>query len=60
MLRTLIETRVHRRLAVITITVIIAIFGAHAFMETPIEAYPDVTNTQYPGHGHQSDVRLRA
>jgi len=46
MLRTLIETCVHRRLAVIVITVIITIFGVHAFMETPIEAYPDVTNTQ--------------
>ena len=46
MLRTLIEACVHRRLAVIVITVIITIFGVHAFMETPIEAYPDVTNTQ--------------
>jgi len=46
MLRTLIESCVHRRLAVIVITVIITIFGVHAFMETPIEAYPDVTNTQ--------------
>lgn len=46
MLRALIETCVHRRLAVITLTVIISIFGVHAFMETPIEAYPDVTNTQ--------------
>ncbi len=46
MLRTLIEACVHRRLAVIAITVIISIFGVHAFMETPIEAYPDVTNTQ--------------
>ncbi|MDD5578001.1 MAG: CusA/CzcA family heavy metal efflux RND transporter [Methylobacter sp.] len=46
MLRTLIDNCVHRRLAVIVITVIITIFGVHAFMETPIEAYPDVTNTQ--------------
>lgn len=46
MLRTLIESCVHRRLAVIVITVIITVFGVHAFMETPIEAYPDVTNTQ--------------
>jgi len=46
MLRALIETCVHRRFAVIVITVIITIFGVHAFMETPIEAYPDVTNTQ--------------
>lgn len=46
MLRSLIETCVHRRMAVITTTIIIAIFGIHAFLETPIEAYPDVTNTQ--------------
>jgi cobalt-zinc-cadmium resistance protein CzcA len=46
MLRALIETCVHRRLAVITITAIITVFGIHAFLETPIEAYPDVTNTQ--------------
>jgi heavy metal efflux system protein len=46
MLRTLIESCVHRRLAVIVITGIITVFGVHAFMETPIEAYPDVTNTQ--------------
>ncbi|MGZ4967936.1 MAG: efflux RND transporter permease subunit [Methylobacter sp.] len=46
MLRALIETCVHRRLAVITIAAIITIFGIHAFLETPIEAYPDVTNTQ--------------
>lgn len=46
MLRTLIERCVHRRLAVISTVVVIAIFGIHAFLETPIEAYPDVTNTQ--------------
>ncbi|WP_020484359.1 efflux RND transporter permease subunit [Methylomonas sp. MK1] len=46
MLRPLIEHCVHRRLFVIIVAVIIAIFGIHAFMETPIEAYPDVTNTQ--------------
>lgn len=45
MLRPLIEQCVHRRLAVITVAVIITIFGIHAFLETPIEAYPDVTNT---------------
>ncbi|MFZ2449233.1 MAG: CusA/CzcA family heavy metal efflux RND transporter [Methylovulum miyakonense] len=46
MLRALIEHCVHRRLAVITTVFVIAIFGVHAFLETPIEAYPDVTNTQ--------------
>lgn len=46
MLRSLIERCVHRRLAVITTALVITIFGVHAFLETPIEAYPDVTNTQ--------------
>ncbi len=46
MLRILIEHCVHRRLAVIVITVVITLFGLHAYLETPIEAYPDVTNTQ--------------
>ncbi len=46
MLRILIERCVHRRLVVVTLAVIIAIFGTHAFIQTPIEAYPDVTNAQ--------------
>ncbi len=46
MLRKLIETCVHRRLAVVATAVIVAIFGTHAYLLTPIEAYPDVTNTQ--------------
>jgi len=46
MLWTLIGYCVHRRLAVIATVFVIAIFGIHAFLETPIEAYPDVTNTQ--------------
>ncbi|HUL13404.1 MAG TPA: CusA/CzcA family heavy metal efflux RND transporter [Methylococcaceae bacterium] len=46
MLRALIEYCVHRRLAAIATTAVIAIFGIHAYLETPIEAYPDVTNTQ--------------
>ncbi|MDD5461430.1 MAG: CusA/CzcA family heavy metal efflux RND transporter [Methylococcales bacterium] len=46
MLRSLIEACVHRRIAVIVITSIIALFGVHAYLQTPIEAYPDVTNTQ--------------
>jgi cobalt-zinc-cadmium resistance protein CzcA len=46
MLRLLIEHCVHRRVAAIAVTVIVALFGLHAYLETPIEAYPDVTNTQ--------------
>ncbi len=46
MLKALIELCVHRRLAVLTTAIIVAIFGTHAYLQTPIEAYPDVTNTQ--------------
>lgn len=46
MLRALIEHCVHRRLATMAVIAVIALFGLHAYLETPIEAYPDVTNTQ--------------
>lgn len=46
MLQLLIETCVHRRVAALFATLVVAAFGLHAYLETPIEAYPDVTNTQ--------------
>jgi len=46
MLRLLIETCVHRRAAALFATLVVAIFGLRAYLDTPIEAYPDVTNTQ--------------
>ncbi|MGY6275006.1 efflux RND transporter permease subunit [Methylomonas sp. MgM2] len=46
MLKLLIEYCVHRRVAALVLTCIVAGFGIHAYLETPIEAYPDVTNTQ--------------
>ena len=46
MLRLLIETCVHRRTAAIFATLVVAVFGLRAYLDTPIEAYPDVTNTQ--------------
>ncbi len=46
MLRLLIETCVHRRTAAIFATLVVGIFGLYAYLDTPIEAYPDVTNTQ--------------
>jgi len=46
MLRLLIESCVHRRTATLFATLVVAIFGLHAYLDTPIEAYPDVTNTQ--------------
>jgi len=45
-LRLLIETCVHRRVAALFATLVIAAFGLYAYLDTPIEAYPDVTNTQ--------------
>ena len=46
MLRLLIETCVHRRAAVVFATAVVAVLGLRAYFDTPIEAYPDVTNTQ--------------
>lgn len=46
MLRLFIETCVHRRIAALFATLVVAAFGLRAYLDTPIEAYPDVTNTQ--------------
>lgn len=46
MLNLLIEASVHRRLAVLFVTAVIAAFGLRAYLDTPIEAFPDVTNAQ--------------
>ncbi|GAB6067812.1 CusA/CzcA family heavy metal efflux RND transporter [Methylothermus subterraneus] len=63
MLKALIEYCVHRRLAAVVTTAIVAGFGGYAFYQTPIEAYPDVTNTQvtvitlYPGYAPEEVER---
>lgn len=46
MLNLLIETCVHRRVAALFAIAVVAVFGIRAYWLTPIEAYPDVTNTQ--------------
>ena len=46
MLNRLIEICVHRRVAAIFGVLIAAAFGVHAYLNTPIEAFPDVTNAQ--------------
>src|SRR5262245_60362004 len=46
MLDKLIETCVHRRVAAIFTVAIVAAFGVRAYLNTPIEAFPDVTNAQ--------------
>src|SRR3954454_25151979 len=55
MLSHLIEASVHRRVATIFVPAVVAVFGIRAYLQTPIEAFPDVTNpqvtviTQLPG-----------
>jgi cobalt-zinc-cadmium resistance protein CzcA len=46
MLRHLIQFCVRRRVPVLVVTLAIAAFGVRAYLATPVEAYPDVTNLQ--------------
>ncbi|XAH25874.1 CusA/CzcA family heavy metal efflux RND transporter [Xylophilus sp. GW821-FHT01B05] len=46
MLRALITFAVQRRLVALTATIAIALYGVYAYLNTAIEAYPDVTNVQ--------------
>src|SRR5438874_12476574 len=46
MLDKLIETCVHRRVAALLAIAIVSSFGVRAYLNTPIEAFPDVTNAQ--------------
>src|SRR5437762_5122074 len=63
MLDKLIETCVHRRIAAILAIAIVSAFGVRAYLNTPIEAFPDVTNaqvtviSQYPGYAPEEIER---
>ena len=63
MLRALIDHCVHRRVAALAVTVILAVVGLRAFLDTAIEAFPDVTNaqvtviTQMPGYAPEEVER---
>lgn len=63
MLKLLIEHCVHRRMAVLAVTVVLVVMGARAFFDTAIEAFPDVTNaqvtviTQMPGYAPEEIER---
>ena len=46
MLKKLIDLCVSRRFAVLAFIALIAVYGFHAYQDTPIEAFPDVTNYQ--------------
>ncbi len=55
MLAALIDLCVRRRVATVVVTLVVAACGVHAYLSTPVEAFPDVTNiqidviTQVPG-----------
>src|SRR4051812_42371393 len=63
MLNKLIETCVHRRVAALLAIAIVSAFGVRAYLNTPIEAFPDVTNAQvtviaqYPGYAPEEIER---
>ena len=46
MLHALVRLCVERRFAALIITGLVAAYGVHAYLRTPIEAFPDVTNLQ--------------
>jgi len=60
----LIQACVHRRVAAVFVTLVVAAFGVRAYLDTPIEAFPDVTNaqvtviSQMPGYAAQEIERL--
>src|SRR3977135_2518076 len=63
MLRLLIETCVHRRVAAMFVTLVVAAFGLYASLATPIGGSPDVPNiqvtviTQLPGNAPEEIER---
>ena len=46
MIAALIRLCIHKRLAAVLMTLVVATYGLQAYFNTPIEAYPDVTNVQ--------------
>src|SRR5258706_15006906 len=46
MLLSLIRVCVRQRWAALFVTLVAAVFGVRAYLKTPVEAYPDVTNVQ--------------
>jgi len=46
MLHAIVRFCVERRIAALVVTALIAAYGVHAYLRTPIEAFPDVTNLQ--------------
>jgi cobalt-zinc-cadmium resistance protein CzcA len=46
MLRSLIHYCVRRRIPVLAVTLAMAAYGVRAYLQTPVEAFPDVTNLQ--------------
>jgi cobalt-zinc-cadmium resistance protein CzcA len=46
MLRLIVTHCIQRRFAAVVLTLMVAAYGVFAYLQTPVEAYPDVTNVQ--------------
>ena len=46
MIHALVRLCVEKRLPTIVITLVLMLYGISSYLQTPIEAYPDVTNVQ--------------
>ncbi len=46
MIRALIRACIQKRFVAVVVTLLVAAYGLSAYLKTPIEAYPDVTNVQ--------------
>jgi len=63
-IRAVVSYALHRRVIVLALLAVFAVFGVLAFLRLPVEAYPDVTNVQaqiitlFPGHAAEEVERL--
>ncbi len=64
MIRAVVSWALHRRAIVLALLGLFVVFSVVAFQRLPVEAYPDVTNTQaqiitlFPGHAAEEVERL--
>ncbi|HSC87310.1 MAG TPA: CusA/CzcA family heavy metal efflux RND transporter [Polyangiaceae bacterium] len=64
MIQSLVDFALRQRLVILVATLIVALWGVESFTHVPIEAYPDVGDTQvqvisqWPGHASEEIERL--
>ena len=66
MIRRILDFALRQRLAVLVATLVLIALGVHAYSVVPIEAYPDVGDTQvqvisqWPGHAAEERLAFRS